>query len=323
MLIMAMRVIEWAFYREPLRRLPGTKDIPYDSDATQDSSSDLKRAAWDALDLGFNLRGCGWEWSEGLKLPVEDRPVDSRSAFALATFRRAVRYILQFDTAYFVCQSFSPTTIGSPSGGTIFDLSLPPVIRYIRSSVIAYLGAYGVYCAIEACYDIATLVGVLVLRQSPTQWPHLFDVPWRATSLADLWAKRWHQMFRQCFICMGGKPFQFLLGRLGGVFGAFLVSGILHDWGLWGMGRGTEFSHVGGYFLMNGVGLVLEVMWKKMTGHKVGGPWGRVWAMSWSIGWANMLLDAWSRKGLLGSKFIPDSFRPLKIVVNIVYSLTA
>jgi len=312
MIILAMRLIEWTFYREPLRRRSNDKD----SDATQD----LRGAAWDALDLFFNLRGCGWEWSKGLQVPEETRPIHSPPAFALATLLSLVKHVLYFDTSHFIVQSFSPTTIGSSTGGTIFDPSKPPALRYLCAIVMAHFGSYGIYCGIQSFYDLATLVGVLVFRHSPAQWPPLFGFHLGATSLGNLWAKRWHQMFRQSFICLGGNPLQFLLGRFGGVLGAFLVSGVLHDWGMWGMGKGTEFSSVGGYFLMNGVGIILEAMWKKATGYKIGGWRGQLWTVSWATCWASILVDAWARRGLYGSTFIPDAIRPTKIVFDAVHT---
>jgi len=39
------------------------------------------------------------------------------------------------------------------------------------------------------------------------------------------------------------------------VLGAFLVSGIMHDFSVWGAGIGTELSSVTFFFLMMGVGM--------------------------------------------------------------------
>ncbi|KAJ1302014.1 hypothetical protein OPQ81_000849 [Rhizoctonia solani] len=46
--------------------------------------------------------------------------------------------------------------------------------------------------------------------------------------------------------------------RVGAVMGVFLVSGLLHDFGMWGMGQGMDFRRVTGYFLVQGIGLVVE-----------------------------------------------------------------
>jgi len=110
----------------------------------------------------------------------------------------------------------------------------------------------------------------------------------------------------------------FVAGRAGGVFGAFFISGILHDFGLWGMGGGTEPSSMYTFFLMMGVGVVVENAWKYMTGYKVGGIFGRVWATAWLVGWSHLLIDVYCRKGVVASKFFPDGYRPSLVLLHFV-----
>jgi hypothetical protein len=167
-------------------------------------------------------------------------------------------------------------------------------------------------------YDVFTLVGILIFQQRPEQWPPLFNSPWLATSITAYWSSRWHQLFRGSFIGIGAKPLSFFVGRVGGVMGAFLVSAVMHDWGLWPMGRGTEFWSVGGFFLMMGVGCVLEALFKKATGLKVGGWAGWFWTMSWVVGWANIYMDAYARKGLIGSKFLPEEYTPSQMLLSYI-----
>jgi len=100
--------------------------------------------------------------------------------------------------------------------------------------------------------------------------------------------------------------------------GSFLASGILHDWGLWGMGRGADFWNVGGFFLVNGVGVVLEGLFRKAAGSRVGGPVGWVWTMVWIIGWSHLLVEAWCTRGLVASEFIPEDSRPSTLIVDLI-----
>ncbi|CAA7265531.1 unnamed protein product [Cyclocybe aegerita] len=300
---LAMRACIWTFRPEPYER-------PKRSPQHPSAPSSTGTLLLDALDLAFNLRGIGWTWSQGLRLPQERRPVESKLSFLLTTLASFLAHAAVFDILHYVVQSFDPTTIGSPMGGTIFDSSLPPHLRYARSSVITFLGGLCVYTAINVVYHFFTLVAVGFLGSSPSQWPPTFDKPWLSTSLNQLWTARWHQLFRDNFICFGGKPLHLLIGKVGGVIGAFLASGILHDFGLWGMGRGNDFRRVVGFFLMNGVGVMLERAWKMMTGKHVAGFLGWVWTMAWIIGWGNMLLEAWCIRGLVGSMFLPDNWRP-------------
>jgi hypothetical protein len=48
---------------------------------------------------------------------------------------------------------------------------------------------------------------------------------------------------------------------------------------MWGLGQGTEFRSVGGFFLLIGVGAALEHGFKEVTGLCVGGLCGRAWTM--------------------------------------------
>lgn len=304
-----MRAIAWTFRLIPFKRLKRRTSPEGD-----DRPTEFSQVALDAFDLFCNLRGLGWDWSAGLQLPAETRPTTSASSFALATFRSFVKHIISFDFLHYSVQSFSPSTVGSPSGGTIFNPSLPPLARYSQSTLITLLSGLTVYCAIQTSYDLFTIISILFLRHHPSQWPPVFDAPWRSTSLTEYWAKRWHQIFRDNFVSLGGKPLSFLVGRVGGVMGAFFVSGVLHDFGLWGMGNGAEFRSVGGFFLAMGLGVVLEGVWKKVVGSRVAGPIGWVWTLGWVIGWGNILVDVWGRKGLIGSVFFVHWLRPSKYI---------
>jgi len=220
------------------------------------------------------------------------------------------------DFLHYSVQWFSPSTIGSTVGGSIFDPAMPPLQRYLRSTFITFLSGLTVCCGIQIAYYMTTLCGVLLFHNEPSQWPPIFDSPWFATSLSDFWARRWHQAFRDLFVSCGSKPLARIFGQLGTVMGAFLISGLFHVAGLWGMGRGTEFWTIAGYFLVMGVGIILERLWKKATGHRVGGVIGNVWVLAWVIGWGNMLVDAWARKGLVGSVFFTQDTRPMNHIAS-------
>jgi hypothetical protein len=312
MTILATRVVIWTFQTEPYRRLKTPWNPTAIDPSRLDDSLGPKQTVVDAGDLIFNLRGLGWNWSHGLHIPPETRPTSSRSAFLSVAFLDFLFWMFLWDTFHYSVQWFSPLTIGSPTGGTIFDAAMPPLQRYLRSSVITLLSGATVYCAITAVYLFFTICGVLIFRHDPLQWPPIFHAPWFATSLNDFWSRRWHQIFRDSFVSFGGKPLFLLFGRAGGVLGAFLVSGILHDFGTWGMGNGGDFRCIAGFFVINGIGMILEHTWKRITGSPVGGYFGKLWTLLWLVGWGNMLADAWARKGLIGSVFFPDNIRPTR-----------
>ena len=141
---------------------------------------------------------------------------------------------------------------------------------------------------------------IVLFQQHPSQWPPLFDSPWLSTSLSDLWGRRWHQMMREQLVTFGVRPFNYLFGRLGGLLGAFLVSGIVHDIELRAFGRGGNLVVIIGFWVMNGVGVVLERVWTKTTGRRVGGVWGRTWTFGWLALWGVWVVDEWAKKGRFG-----------------------
>ena len=98
--------------------------------------------------------------------------------------------------------------------------------------------------------------------------------------------------------------------------GAFVISGVVHDLGMCGPGRGTGFSTVGGFFVLMGVGAALEHGFKQVTGRRVGGLWGWVWTMVWTIGWGTLMIDAMTRRGMVAADFFPYGLRPGKAVVD-------
>ena len=318
MVVLSFRAIDFTFRRECLRRRKTSKP-----GENLEQRTTLSQLALDTCDLAFNLRGNGWCWAKGLHVPDDTRPIASTSAFALYVFLSAVIHFVVFDCLHYSVQSFSPKTFGSPIGGSIFDQSLVPTHRYFRSTFISTLSGLTVYCSIHTLYDIATLIGVVVLRQTPSQWPPIFNSPWASTSLSEFWSKRWHQMFRSCFIALGAKPITFLVGPIGGVLAAFLISGILHDWGLWAMGKGTDCWGVCGFFLMMGIGVVMEGIYNKVSGKRVGGWVGRLWTMCWALGWANLIVDAWCRRGLVGSVFMASPFRPSTTIIRLMSRVLA
>jgi len=319
MVTLALRVIGWTFHSQPYKRKSfhsSTEKTAHFEGSSNGALPDAKHTFWDSFDLFFNHRGCGWNWSDGLHVAPQTRPTSSTFSFLMVTLMSAIFHLLAFDTLHYAVQSFSPSTIGSLSGGSIFDPSMPPFLRYLRSSTICLFSGFVIYCAIQTIYDVLTILGIVIFRQQPIQWPPIFDAPWLSTSLSEFWSKRWHQIFRYN---LGAKPLSLVVGRVGAVIGAFSISGLFHDMGMWGMGKGSEFQTVGGFFVMMGVGVVLEGMWKKTCGTRVDGWCGRLWTGVWVIGWAHMLIDAWSRRGLIGSVFFADSVRPSKYFIGLIY----
>ncbi|KAG1747051.1 membrane bound O-acyl transferase family-domain-containing protein [Suillus paluster] len=323
MFTLSMRSTAWAFAKKPYKRNTLQPNKASNSDTLSSSTNDqltndtpLSTALWNAWDLSVNLRGIGWDWSQGLRIPNSNHGKKSTLEFLLSALAKLLFYALAFDATSGAARELSLGTSGSVEGGTIFDASLSPLSRYTQSAVITILSGFTAYFVIELVYQIHTIEFVLLFRQVPSQWPPLFDAPWLSTSLASLWGHKWHQLFRECFISVGARPLSYLLGRTGGVIGAFLISGALHYFGLKAMERGGHPVVVFGFFIMQAIGLILEGMWKRCTGVRVNGCLGLLWTWVWVVFWASFMVDAWVRVGLVGSKFFPDDYRPTVLLAH-------
>ena len=299
----AMRLLEWASLSQPLERPAKGRHVLID-----------------ALDLMPNMRGIGWSWSKRTPIPPETRSTSSKAAFLVATLLRLVKCIVVYDILGNLIRLIAPPGVSTPSGGSIFDLSRPLLSRYAHSSLVTFIYGGVFYFSMEIAYYTATLVALCIpgLGQQPPDWPAYSQAPWRATSIADFWGRRWHQTLRRSFTVLT-RPLRRVLGRPGTVAGAFFLSGVLHDWCMWGMGKGTNFTQTGGFFMAMALGVVLEELWGRATGCEVGGFGGWVWTMGWLTAWGNLLVDAWMRTGLGGGEIFPQSLpRPGQILSSFV-----
>ena len=264
----------------------------------------------DALDLLSNLRGHGWEWSRGLYIPRETRPAN-RMGFIFCTFLSAVAHALITGALFRAVLSLAPT--GVPGGSTIFDETLPFLVRYVRSSIISTFAAFGIYAMQQTAYDLCTILAILVLGQDPAQWPPAFDAPWRAISLGDFWGRRWHQFLRHTFLVLGGYPLSFVLGRMGIVLGACLASAVFHHIALVAFNNQVEYWWMLLGFGMMGPGILAERAFHQLTGRRVGGVVGWVWTMAWLLLWGNVMVEGFARAGMFGSASVLDGPWPVRI----------
>lgn len=318
MFTMVLRSLAWTFAKEPLRRY----DLPADDDDQHAAASverplSIPNVLLDALDLVCNLRGIGWSWS-----PKPFTKTRARSPPTIPTIlAKLLLKLVVFDVAHYLVQHFRPS-VDVPAGDTIFDPTLSALPRFAWGVFFTMCGGMVIYTTVDALYHIATLIGRILLRQPAWRWPPLSDRPWTATSITEFWSFRWHQFSRHVFVVFGSQPGGALLGKPGALVGAFAVSGVMHDVGMWGLGRGTEFRTVGGFFLLMGFGASLEYGFWKVTGRRVCGFWGWAWTMVWTVGWGSLMIDAWARRGMIASDFFPYGLRPGKSLVDAIISLS-
>ncbi|KAI6046699.1 hypothetical protein EDC04DRAFT_3102774 [Pisolithus marmoratus] len=299
MLCMVMRTLEWALSKGPLRRRIGP----------------APSALVDALDLMMNVRGVGWNWSKGLRFPPDTRPT-SRLWFAIYVLFSALYHSFIRGVFHIAIQAFEPEAFTIVNGGTIFDNTLPPLIRYTRSSIISAFTAFFIYADVQNTYDICAFMGVTILQQNPAQWPPVFDEPWKSTSLHDFWGYRWHQLLRRTFVVLGGWPLMFVFGRVGYVLGTFLASGVLHNVVVAMLNGCVEWWWMLLSFGMMAIGVIIEHAFAQMTGRRVGGWIGRVWMVVWLLIWGNMMVDGHARAGFFASSNTFVTATPAKGIVE-------
>ncbi|KAI9437859.1 hypothetical protein F5148DRAFT_890301 [Russula earlei] len=307
-----LKSLEWAFTRKPLRRY----DPPAAGQhAPVERQLSISNVLLDAIDLVSSQRGIGWSWS--------DKPFPRASTRSTSIASILAKMLVKFvvlDASQYLVQHIQPS-LNEPAGDTLFDPTLSALPRCARAALFTVCGGLMVYATMDALYHAATLVGRLVLRQQAWQWPPLSDRPWTATSITEFWGFRWHQSLRHVFVVYGARPGRTLLGKPGAILGGFAVSAVIHDMGIWGFGRGTEFGTAGGFFLLMGFGAVLELAFERLTGQRVRGAWGWAWMMAWTIGWGTLMVDAWARRGFFACDFFPNGLRPGKWLVDAIISL--
>lgn len=323
MFTIATRSTAWAFSQRTYTRLPICKSSNGMTNGHNRSSAIkhgvcISAAMWNAWDLIANLRGVGWDGPPKMHIAKPYFQVESRLVFFLLSLGRAVLMALVSDCLSRYIHSFGPDTFGTPKGGTIFDHTLPPLERYTKSSIVTFLSGLCAYLVIEQVYQMHAALFTALFQQHPSQWPPLFDSPWLSTSLTSFWGRRWHQVFREPFVMVGSKPMERYFGRVGATFGAFAVSGVLHDVGMRGMGRGGDTLPNLGFFLLHGAAVILEHAWKRITGRPVGGIPGFLWVYLAFVLSGQVVVDVWARRGMLASEFYPEAYRPSTLLLNLI-----
>jgi len=298
-----VRTLDWTLVKDPLvRHFRPANSAP--------------STIMDALDLTSSFRGHGWGWSRGLYIPRDRRPAN-RIEFASFAFLSAVAHALICGAFHRVVLTLAPAGVGPiPGTSTIFDETLPFLVRYFRASIISTFNAFELYAVLQMTYDVFTALAILILGQDPAQWPPAFDAPWRATSLSDFWGRRWHQFFRRIFVFLGGYPLSFVFGRAGIVIGAFLASALWHQIALMTLNSRVETWWMLVGFGMMGPGILAERAFRQLTGRRVGGIVGWVWTTSWLLLWGNMIVEGFARGGMFGCSSAIDKGSPLRAPVE-------
>jgi hypothetical protein len=309
---MASKSFEWTFIKKPLRKY----EQPEGQNTPVKRPLSVANVLLDALDLFFNQRGIGWSWSS-CPFPHRSTPPPSIASVLAKTL---LKFML-LDTTQYVLHLMN-SSIDKTGGGSLIDAGLPFLLRKFSAPLATFFRALWTYAQLDLMYHVAMLIGRILLRQPATLWPPFFRRPWMATSVREFWSDRWHQFFRHFFVVFGARPGGALLGQPGAVMGAFSVSGLIHIVGpAWAAGRVTEFLYDGGFFLLMGLGVILESGFERATGLPVRGWLGWLWAVAWMLSWGSLFFGSWGRGGIFAIELFPDRLRPGKMFLNGVISL--
>ncbi|KIY64317.1 hypothetical protein CYLTODRAFT_457309 [Cylindrobasidium torrendii FP15055 ss-10] len=284
-----MRLTTWTFQQKHFLRTSKYKDA---------NERTLSQILYDGADLCCNFRGVGWDWSDH-QVFINPQPHEVEEKQGAAKRKEFIRENI---ISYFTCSIFFEIALYILFKYPLEEPDEPTWSFFLLRSVHAFLYPVFTYGNLGGTYNLYALIGVCICGQSIEEWPPFYNKPWLSTSLTEFWGKRWHQAFRYTFSKVGGRPLSFITGRAGLVVGTFFISGVFHDLGYWGMHRGRGICcYTTPYFILNGVGCIVEATYKGITGKRVGGWIGRTWTVSWLVGCALATMSPFCMTDLMRS----------------------
>jgi hypothetical protein len=137
----------------------------------------------------------------------------------------------------------------------------------------AWIGAFGLIFLLH--FGTFNLLS-LAWRQAGVRAQPIMRSPALASSLSDLWARRWNLAFHQLAAATVFTPVRVRFGTGAATFATFLASGLIHDLVI-SVPAGGGYGLPTLYFLLQAAGLTAE---RSATGRRFGlgrGATGRVW----------------------------------------------
>ncbi|MBW0479701.1 hypothetical protein O181_019416 [Austropuccinia psidii MF-1] len=266
---------------------------------------------------------CVWAPPENV---VPLLPKMSAKQFLIETYIWAVVMHIWFQ---FIC-AFGVASVSNPRGayGVLTDdFGLPSwkILEFYSPYLLTIVLGGGAYSGFALVGCLFNLIEVSLIhlwrailpegnqfRPEPfdsTYYPPLFNEPFIRTSLAEFWGKGWQAVFRHHFLFCGALPMYKIFGRFGktagklaGVMGAMMLSAAMHEFCLVSVSKPDPSYSSTKMFLIQGVGIVLEAIFQKVTGHRVEGILGWLWTFSFVILNGRPMVDAWKRNGLGNSE---------------------
>ncbi|ESK94325.1 hypothetical protein Moror_8190 [Moniliophthora roreri MCA 2997] len=173
--------------------------------------------------------------------------------------------------------------------------------------------AFGVSAAtsMSAMYDILLVVSVSMKLSKPYEWPPLFGSVEHASNLRGFWGRTWHQLLRPTILPYGRYTAANILRlhrrtmtyNLVACYVAFLISGLMHQFGDTAMHRSFTAGRSILFFPLQAVGITIEsvvaYMFRSITGEAWWPRWvGYLWVFSWFVWCSPIYMDPLFHGGL-------------------------
>jgi hypothetical protein len=140
--------------------------------------------------------------------PSPVKPTRTRFEACMRHSQHFLTHYIVVDTLLYLLGIFGPTTIGSPTGykGSIHQFTLDNQFHFLPSTLGIPVPTWVVVVTIELATAAVVWQGLsmgyhaFALMALGVGWEvecwevDLFDQPWRADSVLDLWGRRWHQV---------------------------------------------------------------------------------------------------------------------------------
>lgn len=278
--------------------------------------------------LVMSPRGIACTWSP----PESVVPLEKFSSYQSFMFTLIFRTLVMHIWFQFVC-GVGVEIIQNSKGDVnhfLFETLQLPQLRILKLLSPFYLtivlggGAYSGFALAGGLFNIVEITTIEILRKilpddsefkpepvNTSNYPPLFNSPWVRTSLTEFWGKGWQAVFRHHFLFCGAQPmwlifskFNPTIGKLAAVMGAMSLSAAMHEFCLVAVSRFDPAFSSSRMFLSQGVGIVLEAIFKKVTGRKVSGFWGWLWGLCFIILNGKSMVDAWVQRDL-GKGVVP------------------
>lgn len=134
------------------------------------------------------------------------QPRQTRLRASLNHAKSALVHYLVFDSIFHAVHAYAHDTLGNPHGGSLEAFAqdiaqnypwphVPLVVqRTVWELSAVGVAGIGIYQGMTYLYHTFAALAIGLFGWQPEEWPPFYDKPWMATSLYELWGKRWHQV---------------------------------------------------------------------------------------------------------------------------------